>query len=342
METGWTKRLRLSKIISMNTITELLLCAGIIFFAANYLTRYADMLAEKLGLSRSWIGVVLLAMITSLPELSNSLSAVTLVGKPELGVGNLIGACLMNLLLVAVMDYLQKNKPIFNKLDTGHVLSAGFAIILLALVCAGIFFSSTVNARLMALVILLVYLVSQRQIFIFEKGKPPATEKSFIKENLPSVAARFIFFGLLVVAAGVWLSTLGNNLVIQTGWGATFVGSIILSLITTLPELTVSASAMRMGAPDMAISNLLGSVLFNVALISVIDPFYRQAPLLSAVSGLNSLTALAGIICLCAVIAGIIKPSKSKLFKWFSWNSALIILTIIGSWYLLFLHASGR
>ncbi len=68
----------------------------------------------------------------------------------------------------------------------------------------------------------------------------------------------------------------------------------------------------RMGAPDMAISNLLGSVLFNVALISVIEPFYRQAPLLSAVSSLNILTALAGIICLCIVTVGIIKRSESK------------------------------
>lgn len=316
----------------MIIFTELLVCAGIIFVAANYLTKYADILAEKLSLSRSWIGVVLLAMITSLPELSNSLSATALVGKPDLGIGNLLGACLMNLLLIAFMDYLHKNRPIFNELDSGHVLSAGFAIFLLVLVCLGIM----IHTRLVTLAIFFVYLIGQRQIFIFEKGKILEIEKIYTKENLCSVLTKFILFASMVVAAGIWLSTLGNNLAIQTGWGTTFVGSIILSLITTLPELTVSSSAMRMGAPDMAISNLLGSVLFNVALISVIEPFYRQAPLLSAVSSLNILTALAGIICLCIVTVGIIKRSESKLFMRLSWNSLLIILTVVSSWYLLF------
>lgn len=321
----------------MIIFTELLVCAGIIFIAANLLTKYADILAEKLNLSRSWVGVVLLAVITSLPELSNSLSATAFVGKPDLGVGNLLGACLMNLLLVAFMDYLHKNKPVFNKLDSGHVLSAGFAVLLLALVCLGIFFSSILNARLVTLAIIIIYLIGQRQIFVFEKGKILEIEKIYTKERIPSVLTKFMFFASLIVAAGIWLSTLGNSLAIQTGWGTTFVGSIILSLITTLPELTVSSSAMRMGAPDMAISNLLGSVIFNVALISVIDPFYRQAPLLSAVSSSNILTALAIIVCLCIVTVGIIKHSKSKLFMRLSWNSVLIILMVISSWYLLFM-----
>ena len=323
--------------VTMIIFTELLACAGIIFMAANLLTKYADILAEKLNLSRSWVGLVLLAVITSLPELSNSLSATVFVGKPDLGVGNLLGACLMNLLLIAFMDYLHKNKPVFNKLDSGHILSAGFAILLLTLVCLGIFFSSTMNARLITLAIFLVYLIGQRQIFIFEKGKILGIEKIYTKESIPSALINFIFFASLVVAAGIWLSTLGNSLTIQTGLGTTFVGSIILSLITTLPELTVSFSAMRLGAPDMAVSNLLGSVLFNVVLISVIDPFSRQAPLLSAISNLNILTALASIICLCIVTVGIIKHSKNKLFAGFSWNSVLIILTVLYSWYLLFM-----
>ncbi|MFH1386168.1 MAG: hypothetical protein ABIH50_00680 [bacterium] len=321
----------------MPLFLELFLCAGIIFVAASLLTKYADILAEKLNLSRSWIGIVLLATITSLPELSNSLSAATFVGKPDLGVGNLLGACLMNLLLVAFMDYLYKNKSVFSKLDLGHVLSAGFAILLLGLVCLGIFFSSIVNGHVFTLAVIIIYLIGQRQIFIFEKGKILEVENIYTKEKVASVLAKFVFFGALVVVAGIWLSTLGNSLAIQTGLGATFVGSIILSLITTLPELTVSTSAMRMGAPDMAISSLLGSVLFNIALISVIDPFYRQAPLLSAVSSLNILTALAGVICLCLVIVAIINKSKEKLFMRFSWNSLLIILTVIGSWYLLFI-----
>jgi cation:H+ antiporter len=315
---------------------ELLLCAAVIFYSAEQLTRHGDVLAEKLKLSRSWIGIVLLASFTSLPELSNSLSAVTYVGEPDLGAGNLLGACLINLLLIAFMDYLYHDRPIFNKLDPGHILSAAFGILLLSLTCLGILFSAKINGHLIALMILLVYLIGQRLIFIFEKGKIIELEKFYEKEKLNQAIIKFLFFGLLVVISGIWLSTLGNKLALETGWGATFVGSLILSFITTLPELTVSYSALRLGAPDMAIGNLLGSVLFNVAILSIIDPFCRKTPLFSAISGLNILTALAGIICLSLVIIGVVKHSEKKLFLRFSWNSVLIILTVIGSYYLLF------
>lgn len=316
---------------------QLVICAALIFFCADRLTRLADVLAEKFNMSRSWIGIVILAAITSLPELSNSLSSVTIVKVPDLGVGNLVGACLMNLLLLSFLDYLFGDRPIFSRLDLGHILTASFAVLLLALTSLGILLSSKINPHLVILLILLVYLIAQRLIFIFEKGKELASEKKYEKKNLGYTLIKFVFFGSIVVVSGIWLSTLGDKIAFQTGWGATFVGSLILSFITTLPELTVSFSAMRLGAPDMAASNLLGSILFNIAILTILDPFSRNLPLLASISDLHVITALAGIICLCVVIIGIVKHSENKLFLRFSWSSLLIILTVFSSWYLLFM-----
>ena len=74
-----------------------IICAAVIFFAGSRLSKYGDIIAEKLGLTRAWIGLVLLATITSVPELANSIGAVTYVNAPDLAVGDLFGACLFNM-----------------------------------------------------------------------------------------------------------------------------------------------------------------------------------------------------------------------------------------------------
>ena len=74
--------------------------AGIILAASTWLAKSADIIAEKAGLGRSFIGVVLLATATSLPELGTGVSAITIVGTPDLAAGDAFGSNLVNLLLV--------------------------------------------------------------------------------------------------------------------------------------------------------------------------------------------------------------------------------------------------
>ena len=65
---------------------------AIIIFAGTRLARYGDAIAEKTGLGRLWIGLILLAAITSVPELATGISSVALVGDPDLAVGALFGS----------------------------------------------------------------------------------------------------------------------------------------------------------------------------------------------------------------------------------------------------------
>lgn len=67
--------------------------SAIILFAGTQLSRYGDILAEKTSLGRTWIGVILLAMVTSLPELITGMSSVVVFDVPNIAVGNVLGAC---------------------------------------------------------------------------------------------------------------------------------------------------------------------------------------------------------------------------------------------------------
>ena len=83
---------------------KFVICAGLILFAGMRVARYADIIADKTGLSRLWIGVLLVAVATSLPEMFTGIGSVTLLDAPNLAVGNLMGANAYNLLNIALLD----------------------------------------------------------------------------------------------------------------------------------------------------------------------------------------------------------------------------------------------
>lgn len=109
-----------------------LFSAVIILIAGTKLSHYADRIAEHSGLGRLWIGVVLLAGATSLPEILTAVSAV-LLDEPNIAVGNLVGAGLSNMLTLALIDLAYRQKRIWQQAALEHTLIAGLAIILTGL-----------------------------------------------------------------------------------------------------------------------------------------------------------------------------------------------------------------
>src|SRR3990172_3826950 len=106
-------------------------CLLIIVVAGTKLAKYGDLIAEKTGLGRVWIGVVLLATITSLPELATGISSVTFVGEPDLTMGDLFGSNLVNLVIIAVIDLFYTRGPVLHYLGTGIVLSTVLSFFLI-------------------------------------------------------------------------------------------------------------------------------------------------------------------------------------------------------------------
>lgn len=83
------------------------------------------MIARLTGLSRSWIGLVLLATATSLPELFTGVSAVTVANAPNIAVGDALGSCIFNLAMLVVLDVMSRDEPMYRRIDQGHIMTAG-------------------------------------------------------------------------------------------------------------------------------------------------------------------------------------------------------------------------
>ncbi|MCR4394139.1 MAG: hypothetical protein NUV31_07205 [Dehalococcoidales bacterium] len=321
---------------------ELAICILIIFFFGRRVAIYGDIIAEKTRLGGLWIGLVLISITTSLPELFNGVSSIYIVDAPDLTVGNLLGANTFNLFNLALLDMVSRSGSIMPAVGKGQKLAGWYGIILVALIAIPLLFHSLADIRLGWLgwttpIIILIYLFSIRQIFLSEK-KNPAVINDQSKYEVHSLQRTFILFSisaLFIIGAGIWLATIGEDISRITGLGESFVGSILISFTTTLPEITVSFSALRLGAVDMAMSNMLGSNMFNMFLICFDDILYTKGPILSAVSSGNLITALTIIVLTLITLAGLY--FKPRRFFRLSWYNLLIFGVFITGAYLNFL-----
>ncbi|GAH74247.1 unnamed protein product, partial [marine sediment metagenome] len=198
------------------------LCLIIILFAGTRLARYGDAIAEKTGLGRIWIGLVLLAVITSVPELVTGISSVALVKLPDLAVGDLLGSCIFNLTILALLDILYRPGPVLSQASPRHIRSAGIAILITAVAAGGIlawgrFPGLAVGwVGILSIIIPILYAVGVWRIFRSERGyRPPAPAVPLQYEELP---IRRVYFGfalaaVAVIGAGIWLSFIGGEIV---------------------------------------------------------------------------------------------------------------------------------
>lgn len=136
------------------------------------------------------------------------------------------------------------------------------------------------------------------------------------------------FNGILIIAAAVFLPEIGKGIAESTGLGQTFVGNVFLAISTTLPELVVSISAVKMGSVDLAVGNLMGSNIFNILILGIDDIFLTQGPLLSFVKITHIIPALSAIAMLSIAIIGLTYRAEKKNML-LSWDSALIIMIYI-------------
>lgn len=327
---------------------ELLLCLIVIGYAGYFLSRYGDIIAEKTGMSASWIGLLLLSTATSLPELVTGISAVTAAHAPDLAVGDVLGSAVFNLAMLVLLDALYQRGTVYGRAAQGHILSASFGTLLIAFAGFSLLLDHAGMIPILGHVgfysplILLIYLVAMRSVYSYERRTlSEYTEAS--AERYPEVTLRravkgYALAAAAVVLAGSWLPFVAGDIAVMMGWGQSFVGTLLVAAVTSAPEAAVTISALRIGALDMAIANLLGSNLFNIIILAADDLFYVEGPLLAHVDASHALTAFTAVMMSALVTAGLIFRPQGRAVLGLTWVSlGLFLLYILNSW-ILFQH----
>jgi cation:H+ antiporter len=320
-------------------------CLAIIIVAGTRLSKYGDIIAEKTGLGHVWVGIVLLATVTSLPEVATGISSVAIIKSPDLAIGDLFGASLLNLAIIAVIDVLHTKGPILRFMGTGIVLATILSMLLIAAAATSILLAHSVfSVSILGLIgiyspmLLCLYLISQYMLFRFKTRQPDSgndASSQGIDYASISLKRTLLYFGLTAIAilgAGIWLGFIGDQISNSTGLKASFVGTLFLAISTTAPEMVVSISAARLGALEMAVANVVGSNLFNIGVIIFLDDlFFGKGPILTYVSTGHALTALFALMLSSIVIIGIIYRPKLWMKSWVGIDTTFIAILYIAA-----------
>lgn len=329
-------------------LIKFVICTVIILYCGKRVARYGDAIVEKTGLSGLWIGVILVSVATSLPELFTGIGSTIFVDSPNLTIGNLFGANTYNLVNIALLDFLHKGSPLLSLVSSGQLLTAAFSLIPLSIAAIGIFLSQTLpqptigGISIYSILILISYLVSVRIIFKFEKKQQQILkglheeEKALFKYgdiSLKTVLIRYALAAAVIAGSGIWLAYIGSELSKTLTLDQSFVGSLFLGFTTTLPEITVSIAALRLGAKEMAVANMVGSNLSNMAIIFINDTLYRKAPIFTMLSQQHIFTAFVVIAMTVIVGAGLaLKPKNKTIIGLSNYAIGLILVFVLGSY----------
>lgn len=296
--------------------------AVIVVAAGSALARSGDTIAKRTGLGGAWVGSVLVAIATSLPEIATDIAALRL-GAIDLAAGDLFGSSMANMLILALVSLTPAGRSIFRHASPTHALYAALAITLTCIAAAAIlvrprFMVFALGAGSFAL--LATYLVGSRLAFRISRAgqraeDAPGSVTAAGTARLRRAITTFIAAVLVITVVAPQLARSAQSIAVLSGLGSTFIGTWLVGFSTSLSELATSAAAVRIGAFDLAVGNLLGSNALNMTIFALLDAAYWEAPLLSVVSPVHVLTALVAIALMGVVSAALISPSTTPPAK---------------------------
>lgn len=286
-------------------IVAVIVGLAILVWSADVFIDGAVVLANKLNVPSFLIGVVILGLGTSAPEMVVSVLA-ALEGSPELALGNAYGSNILNIALVLGATVLIS--PIIIR---SSIIKRDMPLLLLVTAVAAWQLSDGVLGHTdgLVLIVLLVMILAIQIVLSLREGNHEHEDDPALESSEETSAIRGIgtlFLGLLVLIlssrAIVW-----GAVELATFWGLSelIIGLTIVAVGTSLPELVASLSAARKGEHDMALGNIIGSNIFNtlavVGLAALIAPITPNAIILSRdILAMGLLTILLFVMCLFA------------------------------------------
>lgn len=311
--------------------------SAILVFTAMQLAKYGDIIAIRTKLGGMFVGTLLLAGATSLPEL---LTTINSLGQnvPNLAAGNMFGSNMFNMFMLAILDLTNQNKRILRQVAMKHALTAGLAILLIGM---AVFFIDINQGwkigwvGLDSLMLMVVYLGGVR--LLQGNSAPPPTSAAELDPKLPPLWKALLGFGIataILVAVAPLLVSSSARIAESTGLGAGFVGILLVGMVTSLPEMVTTISAARLGAYDLAVGNLFGSNVFNMFALGLTDVFLTSGCFIGAIDRNFAVAGMLSLILTALGLLGNLARLERRLL-FIELDALLLILVYIsGLWVL--------
>jgi cation:H+ antiporter len=282
-------------------LANFLLCCAAVVAAGIVLGQSSDRLAERTGLGQIWAGAALLALATSLPELVTGVAAVRMHAT-NLAAGDLFGSSLANMLILGAVALLATKPREAGAGANGSLeLTVWMAVTLNLMGACFVHFHSNrswFGVHPESTLLLIGYLGGIRWICHHpDSGSPAQAETAAGRTLWPDrsswhALAQFAAGAAVIFVAAPSLAGQAARLAAVSGLGDSFVGTFMVGLTTALPEFVTSATAVRLGAFDLAVATLYGSCACNMAIFFFLDLASGSASIFDSVAPVQALTGL--------------------------------------------------
>ncbi len=339
----------------------------LVWGAGVKLSKYADEIIDKTGISEVFIGTLGLAVITSLPEVATTISA-TLANNVSLAINNLFGSIALQVLVLAVADAFIKGTSLSGSLENpvsrfqaiclSFLLSAAAIAILYEDIA--IFHVGLWSVVLFCLYLALFYLINYFKRMKWWLTEPEEREsigkvKAIVSKRMEEIKEDdteeegdsgeeklsdvvmsklglfFLLSAMGILAGGYFVANSADVIAERTGIGSSFMGYFFVGLTTSLPELSTTISAAKLKRYRMAFSNIFGTNLLNVGLVLLADLLYLEGPALDEVGNFAAAGAVLGILLTSLYQIGLTIKYKKTFFRLGFDSILVIIFYIIGA-----------
>lgn len=325
---------------------------GVVVWAAGTrLSRYAGELSSATGLGDVTVGIVLLGVGTSLPEVAVSVTA-AMRGAESLAVNNLLGGLAFQVTLLAVADaFIGRDALTSVNARPSVILQGTLDCILLTVVAIAITVGDVMMpgigmgvwafalVPLYALSVLLLGHARGRKAWRPARmGKRERSGEDDASDAVRPVRSLLLPIGiaaLFVLVAGYFATRTAEAIAEQTGLGLSFVGAVLVAAATSLPELSAAIEAVRMGRVGLAFGDVFGTNLIDASLISVVDIASSGPPVLNEVGRFSMVAALLGVVLTMIYIVGLVER-RDRVALRMGWDSIAVLVCYFAGLVLLF------
>lgn len=246
--------------------------AFITVFLSVKISYYADQLSNKYGLSNGLVGGILLAGVTSIPEFLTCFSSI-LIGNPTLILGDVFGSNLFNIVMISFFDILFLGKMFFINKKEKHVRI--FLLLIISYLFVFLYMNNIVNFNLLTiglpsmiiLILYFYYLINLKN-----------DDKNITKKVNKKIIFKVVIISILLSLSSILLTIIVNKIsVIYSSFSASLIGAVLLGIVTSLPEVITFCTLIDLDNYDLALSNILGSNMFNFLVLVIGDIFLGKS-----------------------------------------------------------------
>jgi cation:H+ antiporter len=301
----------------------------IVVLSAIQLAKYGDVISIRTGLGGLFVGLILMAAATSLPELLATINSFS-QGIPDLAAGNLFGSNMFNMLLIALIDVVFFRRRVLRFVANRHALSGNMAVFMIGLAVLLVIANLNIKIGWVGLDAILLMAAYIGALATIRHSTPPAEQsEELIDEHFPTLRRGMIGFSLatlVLVLTMPYLVSSSNEIADITGLSTGFIGTALVAFVTSLPELVATIAAVKIGTYDLAIGNLFGSNMFNMFILGLSDLFLTTDRFIGIIAPEFVLVGTVGLML--TLIATIGNQSKFEKKIGFIEVDALLVIIV--------------